>query len=62
MVLPYYELMIPDWLYKHSIPSLYKPFTAYPKYLEFLSGGRLDEHLIQVELIAPNILTAPDNG
>ena len=59
MVLPYYKLMIPDWLYKHS--TITKPFTAYPKYLEFLSGGRLDERLIQVELIAPNILIATDN-
>ena len=50
--------MIPDWLYKHS--TITKPFTAYPKHLEF-PPGIANEHLIQAELIAPNILMATDS-
>ena len=50
--------MIPDWLYKHS--TITKPFTIYPKYLE-IHAGKAHEHLIQAELIAPNILTATDS-
>ena len=50
--------MTSDWLYKHS--SITKLFTVYPKYLE-ISSGTSDERLIQVELIAPNILTATDS-
>ena len=57
-VLPYYQLMTPDWLYKHS--SITKPFTIYPKYLEILAGAS-NERLIQAELIAPNVLTATDS-
>ena len=57
-VLPYYQLMTPDWLYKHS--SITKPFIVYPKYLEILAGTG-NEHLIQTELIAPNVLTATDS-
>ena len=56
--LPYYQLMTPDWLYKHS--SITKPFTVYPKYLE-IPAGTGGECLIQAELIAPNILTATDS-
>ena len=50
--------MTPDWLYKHS--SITKPFTVYPKYLEILAGT-VHEHVIQAELIAPNVLTATDS-
>ena len=50
--------MTPDWLNKHS--TITKPFTVYPKYLEFLPG-KANERLIQAELIAPNILTATDS-
>ena len=49
--------MTPDWLNKHS--TITKPFTVYPKYLEFLPG-KANERLIQAELITPNILTATD--
>ena len=56
-VLPYYQLITPDWLYKHS--SITKPFTVYSKYLE-IPSGTVNERLIQAELIAPNVLTATD--
>ena len=58
IVLPYYQLMTPDWLYKHS--SITKPFTVYPKYLE-IPAGTINERVIQAELIAPNILTTIDS-
>ena len=57
-VLPYHQLMTSDWLYKYS--SITKPFTIYPKYLE-IPAGTADEHLIQAELIAPDILTTIDS-
>ena len=50
--------MIPDWLYKYSIIT--KLFTVYPKYLE-IPAGKAHEHLLQAELIAPNILIATDS-
>ena len=56
-VLPYYKLMTPDWLLKHS--TITKPFAVYPKYLE-ISGGIRDEH-IQAELKAPNVLKVTDS-
>ena len=46
------------YMYKHSIIT--KPFTVYPKYLE-IPAGKAHEHLLQAELIAPNILTATDS-
>ena len=55
----YYELMTPDWLYKHAIIT--KPFTVYSNYIDFPTGGTTHQRLIQTELIAPNTLTATDD-
>ena len=44
-ILPYYEIMTPDQLYKHS--TITKPFTVYPTYLEIPAGQANHERLIQ---------------
>ena len=45
-VLPYYQLMTPSWLHKHS--TITGPHSLNPQYLEFLPSTLDNQQLLQV--------------
>ena len=54
-VLPYSQLMTPQWISKHS--TITGPHAVYHQYLEILpTTGPEDIHALQVQLISPDIL------
>ena len=57
-VLPYHQLMTPSWLRKHS--TITGTHSLNPQYLELLSSTVGYQQLLQVPLVAPNILTSTD--
>ena len=57
-VLPYHQLMTPSWLHKHS--TITGPHSLNPQYLEFLPSTVANQQLLQVQLVAPNVLTSTD--
>ena len=57
-VLPYHQLMTPSWLHKHS--TITGTHSLNPQYLELLSSTVNHQQLLQVPLVAPNILTSTD--
>ena len=62
-VLPYYQLMTPKWLHKHSIIT--GNYTIYPHYLELdpttVIGKPKYQLALQVKLVAPGILRSTDD-
>ena len=57
-VLPYHQLMTPSWLHKHS--TITGPHSLNPQYLEFLPSAVGFQQLLQVQLVAPNVLTSTE--
>ena len=59
-VLPYHRVMCPKWI--HSNAVITGPFALYPQYFEILpTTGAKYQRALQVQLIAPNILTSTDS-
>ena len=50
--------MTPKWLTKHA--TIYGSYTYKPNYLEILAGTT-NEHVLQVQLIPPGVLTNDDH-
>ena len=55
-VLPYHQLMIPSWLYNNS--NITGPHSLNPQLLEFLHSNVARQRILQVQLVAPNVLTS----
>ena len=52
--------MTPKWIHKNSVIT--GPYALYPQYLEILgTTGDLFQRALQVQLVAPNILTSTDS-
>ena len=59
-VLPYHRVMTPKWI--HNNAAIVGPHALYPQYLEVLgTTGDYNQRAIQVQLVAPNILTSTDS-
>ena len=59
-VLPYHRVMSPKWI--HSNAVITGPHALYPQYLEILpTTGVGYQRALQVQLVAPNILTSTDS-
>ena len=56
-ILPYHQLMTPKWLSKHA--TIFGSHTLNPKYLQ-INPGVNKQHDLQVQLVAPGILTDKD--
>ena len=48
--------MTPSWLHKHS--TITGPHSLNPQYLEFLPSTVARQQILQVQLVAPNVLTS----
>ena len=57
-VIPYHQLMTPKWLAKHA--TIHGSYTYKPNYLEILAGTDL-QHVLQVQLVPPGVLTNDDS-
>ena len=59
-VLPYHRVMTPKWIYNNAeITGLH---ALYPQYFEILpTKGDIYQRALQVQLVAPNILTSNDS-
>ena len=59
-VLPYHQVMNPKWI--HSNAVITGPHALYPQYLEILpTTGVNHQRAMQIQLVAPNILTSTDS-
>ena len=59
-VLPYNRVMTPKWIHNNAVIT--GPHALYPQYLEILPAtGDLHQRALQVQLVAPNILTSTDS-
>ena len=58
--LPYHQLMTPKWIEHHA--TITAPHALYPQYFEILpTTGVGRQRALQVQLVAPNILTSTDH-
>ena len=57
-VLPYHQLMTPVWLAKHATIS--RPYSVNRQYLELLPSSIAYSQRLQLQLVAPKILTTTD--
>ena len=55
-ILPYHQLMTPNWLSNHS--TIIGQTSFNPQYLEILSATVDFQHRLRVQLVPPNILTS----
>ena len=51
--------MTPKWLVKHA--TIYGSYTYKPNYLEILAGTAHYQHVLQVQLVPPGVLTNDDS-
>ena len=59
-VLPYHRVMTPKWIHNNAVIT--GPHALYPQYLEILpTTGVSKQRALQVQLVAPNILTSTDS-
>ena len=58
ILLPYHQLMTPSWLQEHS--TITGPHSFSPRCLELLPTTADFQQRLQVQLVAPNILTSTD--
>ena len=59
-VLPYHRVMTPKWIHNNAVIT--GPHALYPQYIEILgTTGVLHQRAMQVQLMAPNILTITDS-
>ena len=59
-VLPYHRVMIPKWIHNNAVIT--GPHALYPQYLEILpTTGVSKQRALQIQLVAPNILTSTDS-
>ncbi|XP_065916433.1 uncharacterized protein [Dysidea avara] len=58
-ILPYHQLMTPDWI--HSYFTITGPFTLYPQYYEIPAGTVAHQQTLQLQLVAPGILSTTDS-
>ena len=59
-VLPYHRVMTPKWIHNNAVIT--GPHALYPQYLEILpTTGASHQRALQVQLVAPNILTSTDS-
>ena len=59
-VLPYHHVMTPRWIHNNAVIT--GPHALYPRYLEILpTTGVSYQQALQVQLVAPNILTSTDS-
>ena len=59
-VLPYHHVMTPRWIHNNAVIT--GPHALYPQYLEILpTTGVLHQRALQIQLVAPNILTSTDS-
>ena len=59
-VLPYHHVMTPKWIHNNAVIT--GPHALYPRYLEILpTTGVYNQRALQVQLVAPNILTSTDS-
>ena len=59
-ILPYHRVMTPKWIHNNAVIT--GPHTLYPQYLEILpTTGDLYQRALQVQLVAPNILSSNDS-
>ena len=59
-VLPYHQLMTPKWIEKHA--TITAPYALYPDHFDILPAiGVEHQRALQVQLVAPNILTSTDS-
>ena len=54
--LPYHQLMTPKWLYDNA--DFTGPYALTPQYLEILPTNTDWQQALQVQLVAPNVLTS----
>ena len=57
-MLPYHEVMTPKWLSEHA--TIHGSYTYKPNYLEILAGSA-NQHVLQVQLVPPGVLTNDDS-
>ena len=59
-VLPYHRVMTPKWIHNNAVIT--GPHALYPQYLEILpTTGVYHQRALQIQLVAPNILTSTDS-
>ena len=59
-VLPYHCVMTPKWIHNNAVIT--GPHALYPQYLEILpTTGVNNQRALQIQLVAPNILTSTDS-
>ena len=58
-ILSYHQLMTPDWI--HSYFTITGPFTLYPQYYEIPAGTVAHQQTLQLQLVAPDILSTTDS-
>ena len=58
-MLPYHQLMTPKWLRKYA--TIHGSYTYKPNYLEILAGTTDHQHVLQVQLVPPGVLTNDDS-
>ena len=59
-ILPYHRVMSPKWIQSNAVIT--GPHALHPQYLEILgTSGARGQRALQVQLVAPNILTSTDN-
>ena len=59
-VLPYHRVIIPKWIHNNAVIT--GPHALYPQYLEILpTTGYPHQRALQIQLVAPNILTRTDS-
>ena len=59
-VLPYHRVMTPKWIHNNAVIT--GPHALYPQYLEILPSTRQSwQCALQIQLVAPNILTSTDS-
>ena len=59
-VLPYHHVMTPKWIHNNAIIT--GPHALYHQYLEILpTTGNFNQRALQIQLVAPNILTSTDS-
>ena len=59
-VLPYHRVMTPKWIHINVVIT--GPHALYPQYLEILPiTGLMHQRTLQIQLVAPSILTSTDS-
>ena len=59
-VLPYHRVMTPKWIHNNGV--IIGPHALYPEYFKIVATtGVALQQALQIQLVAPNILTSNDN-